>query len=294
MNIVTRFKKVDRTQRLRYGTMLLGILALAPPVGFVAQAFGSSSICGNLCPRMAIGTDFLTELSRRTAGVALLLTWLASTVFFGRWMCSHGCPVGGLTEFGSKIVPRRLKLDYSRLFDAPLFRYGFLGAFILLPAVGYASICCGYCNLSAVPEAFGAIFVPRLRPMLTFGSRLVAMGLYIGLLGVLSRDGRGHCHLVCPIGALDSIMNAVGARLPFARRERIQLANCSGCGFCANHCPTWAITVDKQAPEIATIDYHRCNQCRICESKCPKQAIIYSTPLGVKEQEYDPEARPAY
>jgi ferredoxin len=294
MNVAKRWKKIDRKQRLRYGTMVLGILALAPPVGFVAQAFGSATICGNLCMRMAIGTDFMTELSRRTAGVVLLFLWLGGTFFFGRWMCSHGCPVGALTEFGSKLVPRRAKLDYSRLFDAPLFRYGFLGAFILLPAIGYASICCGYCNLSAIPETFGAIFVSRLRPMLTFGSRLVSVGLYVVLLGVLARDGRGHCHLVCPVGALDSIMNAVGARLPFARRERIQVAKCSGCGFCADHCPTWAITVDKNAPERAKIDYHRCNQCRICEGKCPKDAIIYTTPLGAKEEEYGPEAKPVY
>jgi ferredoxin-type protein NapH len=294
MGITKRLKKIDRTQRIRYAAMVFGILALAPPVGFVAQAFGSSSVCGNLCPRMAIGTGFFSELSRRTAAVALLFLWVGSTFFFGRWMCSHVCPVGGLTEFGSKLVPSRLKVDYTRLFDAPLFRYGFLGAFILLPAVGYASICCGYCNWSAIPELFGAIFVPRLVPMLTFGSRIVSMVLYVGLLGVLARDGRGHCHLACPVGALDSIANAVGARLPFTLRERIQLSKCSGCGNCAKHCPTWAISVDKHAAVKAKIDYHRCTQCRLCESKCPLGAIGYGTPLQSKETDYVEEPEPVY
>jgi ferredoxin len=199
-----------------------------------------------------------------------------------------------LTEFGSRLVPRRLKLDYCRLFDAPLFRYGFLGAFILLPAVGYASICCGYCNWSVIPESFGAIFVPRLRALLTPGSRLLSIVLYVGLLGVLARDGRGHCHLVCPVGALDSLMNAIGARIPFARRERIQAANCSGCGHCAKNCPSWAITVDKTATEMAKIDYHRCNHCRVCEGICPTKAIHYGKPVGTKERDYVQEPEPVY
>jgi formate hydrogenlyase subunit 6/NADH:ubiquinone oxidoreductase subunit I len=89
-------------------------------------------------------------------------------------------------------------------------------------------------------------------------------------------------------------MNAIGARLPFARRERIHLAQCSGCGHCAKNCAAWAIRVDKQASEMAKIDYHRCNQCRLCESKCPKHAIGYGTPLKSKEKDYVTEAEPVY
>jgi ferredoxin len=294
MNVAKRIRNIDRTQRIRYAAMGLGILALAPPVGFVVQLFGSTTLCGNLCTRMAIGTRLPQELSSRTAGVALLFTWLAITLFFGRWMCSHICPVGALTEFGSKIVPRRVKLDYCRIFDAPLFRYGFLAAFVLLPAVGYASICCGYCNWSVIPETWGAIFVPRLRALITPGSRFLSVVLYVGILGVLARDGRGHCHLVCPIGALDSLLNAFGARLPFARRERISHAQCSGCGHCAKNCTSWAITVDKQAAVKAKIDYHRCNHCRVCEGKCPKNAITWSTPTRIKESDYEQEAKPVF
>ena len=34
MSVLKRIQRIDRNQRLRYALMVLGILALAPPVGF--------------------------------------------------------------------------------------------------------------------------------------------------------------------------------------------------------------------------------------------------------------------
>ena len=244
-------------------------------MGFLAQAFGGSTFCGPLCPRMAIGFDFPREVVSRTAGVGLLFIWLGGTFFFGRWLCSHFCPAGGLTEFGSKLLPRRAKVDYCRIIDAPLFRYGFLVAFILLPVFGIASMCCAYCNISAIPETFGAIFLPEARAMVTTGIRLASIAMFILVFGVFARDGRGHCHLLCPIGAVDTIANFIGAKLPFTWRTRVQPEKCNGCGLCIEDCSMWAISMDDKE-EVAKIDYQKCNQCRICEGKCPVGAITYS------------------
>ncbi len=268
-------KSLDKKQKLRYTIMVIGVLALAPPVGFVTQWFGSGTLCGNLCPRMAIGTAFTRELFTRTAGVALLFIWLGITLFFGRWMCSHVCPAGGLTEFGSKLLPKRFKIDYTKIIDAPLFRYGFLGAYIILPIMGVESICCSYCSFSVIPETFGALFVPRLGFMLVSGTRLVSIFMFVFLLGIFARDGRGHCHLVCPVGALDSIVNAIGAKFKFTFRERVIPDTCSGCGECVANCPANAIVVDQDTDLILEIDQRRCYQCRLCESDCPTQTIYY-------------------
>ncbi|MBT7190500.1 MAG: 4Fe-4S dicluster domain-containing protein [Anaerolineae bacterium] len=290
MIFVKKLKKLDKKQRLRYGLMVGGILAFAPPVGFIAQLFGSATICGNLCPRMAIGTAFTRELFMRTAGVALLFIWLGITFFYGRWMCSHICPAGNLTEFGSKLIPKRFKIDYCKILDAPLFRYGFLGAYVLLPVVGVSSICCSFCSFSVIPETFGALFTPRLADMLMSGTRLFSVLLFVFVLGIFARDGRGHCHLVCPVGALDSIVNVLGAKLPFTLRERVNQADCSGCGFCATNCPASAIQVDKTAVKKVNIDQRRCYQCRSCESDCPKNAIYYGKLSKQKESWHDKEA----
>ena len=196
LKFVKKFRKLDKRQRLRYGLMIVGILAFAPPVAVIPQLFGNATICGNLCPRMAIGTAFTRELFMRTAGVSLLFIWLTITFFWGRWMCSHICPAGNLTEFGSKLIPGRFKIDYGKIVDTPLFRYGFLGAYILLPVVGISSICCSFCSFSVIPETFGMLFTPRLANMLMSGTRMISVVLFVFLLGLFARDGRGHCHLV--------------------------------------------------------------------------------------------------
>lgn len=275
-----RFKKVDQRQWVRYGVMILGILALAPPVGFVVQLFGSGSMCGNLCPRMAIGSNFVREIFTRPFGIALLFIWLGITFFYGRWVCSHVCPTGALTEFGSKLIPSRLKIDYSKFIDTSYFRYGFLGAYILLPILGLQSICCSYCSFSVVGDIMNAAFKPELVGMLLTGSRLVSIFLFVLLFGIFSRDGRAHCHMVCPVGALDSLINNLGANLKFTKRERVRLSDCSGCGQCAVNCPASAIEVDKESDVIMRIDYNRCYQCRKCEGDCPTNAIYYGRRAG--------------
>ncbi len=275
------WSRIDTRIKIRYSAMILGILALAPPVGFLAQLFGGSMFCGPLCPRMAIGMDFVRELYSRTVGVVLLLLWFGITFFFGRWACSHFCPVGALTEFGSKLVPKRFRIDFARRVHAPLFRYGFLATFVLLPILGLGSICCGYCNLSAIPEAFGVLFVPLAGAGLLMGSRLVSVLLYGGLLGVLARDGRGQCHLVCPVGALDSLVNAIGARLPFTWRMRVKQEQCIACGECIVGCPVSAIQMNAQNENAIEIDYYRCYQCRQCQVDCPTGSLSIMRSKGV-------------
>jgi len=282
MKLTRRIAKIDGRQRLRYATMALGILALAPPVGFVVQLFGTTSMCGAFCMRHLVGQGLLTRLAAPTPGLALFFTWLGITLFFGRWMCSHVCPVGALTEFGSKAVPRRAKIDYARKVNAPLFRFGFLAAWVLLPMVGAAAISCAYCNFSSISDAFGAIFVPRTWPLVFTGYRLVSLIIYAVILGLFALDGRGHCHLVCPIGAVDSVVNWAAARLPFAWRERVQISSCSGCGVCARECPAAAITVGTQTHK-ASIDHLRCYQCRRCEGACARDAIRITRPEAARE-----------
>jgi ferredoxin len=206
-------------------------------------------------------------------------------------MCSHFCPAGNWTEFGSKLIPGRFKIDYGKIFDTPLFRYGFLGAYILLPVVGVSSICCSFCSFSVIPEFFGMFFTPQLAAMLGSGTRLISVVLFVFLLGIFSRDGRGHCHLICPVGALDSIVNTLGAKLPFTLRERVTQSKCTACGHCATNCPISAITVDKEAEVKTKIDYRRCYQCRECEANCPTNAIYYGKLIKEEDILYDPKIK---
>lgn len=44
---------------------------------------------------------------------------------------------------------------------------------------------------------------------------------------------------------------------------------CTGCGSCADVCPTEAITVD----DVAVVDEAECTDCGACVDECPEEAI---------------------
>lgn len=261
---------------VRYRYWIIGAAAVCflPPLSFLLQFTGDSNFCGAWCPRMFMvwraGMDvgtFLMGFLRSYMGVALVAGVLLATFFWSRYWCSHLCPIGGVVELGSRLVPRRLQLDFSRVPAAP-FRYGYLAVYFIAPVVGLGSLCCGYCNFAVMPRLFGAAFSEADLAYFLRTAGLVNLGLVV-VLGPLARGGRAYCNLLCPIGALDALVNRLGLR--WGKRVNVATAQCDGCGLCAKVCPTWAIEVDG----AAKVDHLSCMPCRICEEKCPREAISY-------------------
>ena len=265
----------------KYRNMILvvGIVLFLPPLAALVQLTGDANFCGRWCPRMffvwregTTMTAFLMGFVRSYVGVALVATILATTLAFGRYWCSHVCPVASPLEFGSRLVPSALKLDFSRT-PAPSFRYAYLSVYLIVPAIGIGSLCCSYCNFAAIPRLFAAPFSEGdLAYFLRFQG-VVNFGLLL-FLGVFAKGGRAYCNLLCPIGALDALSNRIGAK--FGRRVRIDLANCTNCGECSKVCPTWAI--DTQGG--TTINQLSCMPCRLCQGACPTEAIYYGKPAS--------------
>jgi ferredoxin-type protein NapH len=190
---------------------------------------------------------------------------LAVTWRLGRYWCSHICPVGGALELGSRVVPRRLRLDLSVIPAAP-FRYGFLAVFLAVPALGLGSLCCNYCNFAALPRLAGAAFSGADMAYFLRVQGVINLGLLL-VLGFFAKGGRAYCNLLCPIGALDAIANRLG--LASARRLRIEPEACIDCGKCLGECPTWAI----EAHSKPVIDQLSCMPCGRCQLVCPTGAI---------------------
>ncbi len=261
--------------RRRTLILLAGMILFLPPLAILTQLTADTNFCGSWCPRMFFvwqaGTTpaaFLIGFLRSYAGVALVAGILGTTLLLGRHWCSHVCPIASPLELGGRLVPSFLKLDFSRT-PAHSFRYAYLAVYLVAPVLGIGSLCCSYCNFAAVPRLFAA---PFSTGDLAYFLRLqggVNLGLLL-LLGVFARGGRAYCNLLCPIGALDGLVNRVGAR--FGRRVRIDPGTCINCGECSKVCPTWAIDVK----DDTTINQLSCLPCRQCQGVCPTGAIAYA------------------
>ena len=258
----------------RYWILLFGILLFLPPLSFLFQFTQDSSFCGAWCPRMFIvwrkgmtWAGFSQGMLRAYMGVLLVFGILLTTLFLGRYWCSHLCPIGGAMELGSRILPRKLQINYSGI-PASFFRYGYLSIFFLAPALGIGSLCCNYCNFAVIPRLFGAALSQADMAYFLRTAGLVNLGLVLAL-GFFARGGRAYCNLLCPVGALDAIAGRLGMK--FGKRVVVDVDKCNGCGVCDGICPTWAIEVG----ETATIDQLSCMPCRVCETTCPEGAIRY-------------------
>ena len=76
---------------------------------------------------------------------ALLL--LASAFLMGPVFCRFLCVTGAMTEYISKLVPDRLKVNWQKYINPVPVKYGILTGFLLTPFLGL-SVACAYCNYS--------------------------------------------------------------------------------------------------------------------------------------------------
>ena len=67
-------------------------------------------------------------------------------------------------------------------------------------------------------------------------------------------------------------MHAIGCRLPFVLRMRVDKNQCIGCGLCEKKCPMESAEL---AEGKAQINQHNCICCGVCQHACPVQAISY-------------------
>jgi polyferredoxin len=279
MKLLNRFRAIPNGQKYRYFLLILACLAILAPFTFLPGLVDNPDLCGKLCirrfylyfPGMSLD-DLANQFSVAWIGVIALSIILMTSLFFGRIWCGYICPMGGFPELVSRLIPDRWKIDFRGLPQVPI-RYGYFSVYlVVMPMLGISA--CTLCNFVTVPRIFEA-FSGGLMGIAFILSAvgLVNLGLLF-VLGFFAVKGRGYCQFLCPVGAIDGLVNRFGAMFRFTRRIRVERNRCTGCNICARQCMTGAI---RMVDKIAEVDQHSCMSCHECVDVCDWHAIDWVT-----------------
>ncbi len=196
---------------------------------------------GFLCPTAAVQNVFLK------AGTAYLLLFLVPVVgalLMGRIFCGYVCPFGALQEL---LHVRRWSL---RIPDRVLRALGWLrnGALVALVA-----------RVLVVHTTILEGFSP-FKPLFVWGGTPVTIGftVVVALLSVVVF--RPFCGVLCPYGALLSLVSRVSL-------VRLRAGpSCRGCNLCTWACPAGAM----RGGEVDTTE---CLLCGACAGACKPDAL---------------------
>lgn len=236
-----------------------------------------------ILPGMVYGVlIFPTKLNSNLGFYPMLFLWLGATIILGKGWCSWGCFYGGLDEFFSKLLPKRLlstkKFNYAwRWFPYALLLVIVLWAFFAMEPV----YCTWLCPFKAVTE-----FVEPTNWLIWAQTGLFLV-LFLGLVVVLPllMKRRVQCGLFCPFGAFQSFAGLIN---PY--RVRVNKERCTDCQKCVEACPTFAITAENLAQGRVGLN---CTRCGRCMEVCSKNAIQYSL-VGVPLRSDPQDASPGF
>lgn len=209
------------------------------------------------------------------------LLLIVTSLWFDPIFCGWLCPAGAFSEYLSKLLPDKYKIDWAKMVPVVPLRYGFFLGFLSSIVLGLG-IPCGYCNYYALELFVGYVHTGQL---LSGSISLLATFVVTNiLLGLFTKGGRGYCNLLCPVGTMCSIFHVLGYFVPGSFGIEIEEAKCVGCGLCTKQCPMRAISlIDRKAK----INRHHCIVCLQCAKACPKKAICYASNLGKEEHDND-------
>ena len=283
------------------GVLFLDLGGLIPPQ--VTSGIASFQIVPALLKTLRI-----TGLWTIGLGLILLLTLL-----FGRVYCSTICPLGTVQDifiYAARRLARRKHKRHWYDFSRPQYgvHYGLFVLIGLLVATGSFFLL----NLVEPFSNFGRMTANLARPVIAGANNVLASLLgylnfyglsrfpvhgisfevvlgtmvFFAVIGYLSyTQGRLFCNLLCPAGALLSLLSRVSLF-----KIVIDRATCTDCGLCEKVCKAKCIDSDAKKVEFAA-----CVSCFNCIDACPTVGLKYERLSGnrgtINEVPADPGRR---
>ena len=230
-------------------------------------------------------------LNSLAVGIALFVF----SICFGRFFCGHICPMGTTLDIarflgGLGIVKKKTsQMPPGR--DRALRRIKYL-VLIVMSVTAFLGVNTYFWGspIALVTRFYALLLHPILllagdgalhvlQPLfsmvesdLAYASvslrrydSLCFIVVFFAMLFLLERvKPRFWCRYLCPAGAV----LALAAHIPLWRRK---VSHCTGCGVCAAHCPTEAIS-----QEGAACVHSECIACRSCGSVCPTRGVCFA------------------
>jgi ferredoxin len=230
------------------------------------------------------------------------------TLLFGRVYCSSICPLGTFQDIIIRLVQRWKKKHHRRRwydYDPPPYRIHYV--LLALTALSAAGGVFALLNLLEPFSNFGRIVGVLARPLVVVANNglaavaealhsygvyriplhgagpevLVGSLIFLGVLVYLTvKDGRLFCNLLCPAGALLSLLSRFSLF-----RIVIDKSTCTDCGLCEKVCKAKCID-----SETKKVDFPACVSCFNCLDACPTVGLKYE---GVLQRFTRRPAKPA-
>jgi ferredoxin len=244
-------------------------------------------------------------------GAALALATLVLTLLFGRAWCGWLCPLG--TVLG--LVPGRAgphpavreswrKIKYvlllvilfaavlgnqTLLFLDPITIFFRTLAAAVLPAIdqivtSIEDLLFRIPGLDGPISSFDSASRPLLLPAhpVSYQDAFLVAAFFLGILSLNAFAPRFWCRYLCPLGGFLGLISRV------ALFRRVANGSCSGCGICAEDCPTGTIDPTRNYAS----DPAECTVCMNCTESCPLRAVEFKRTVSVAEgRPYDPHRR---
>lgn len=182
--------------------------------------------------------SYFTDLSYRINGVsrsmALTAAVTLTSFLFGRFFCGFVCPIGAVQDFfrflGSRLRVREFKIKGTKNFRPESIKYAVLLGVLALSINDKGNMISEYSPWLAYVNLFMGLNIYRGTAVL----------LVLVLVSLFSR--RIFCRMLCPFGAFQCLLYAVGpAGIQTDKR-------CKGCKRCLEGCPVGIEEPDHMVP----------------------------------------------